>query len=111
MFNSLLVESFLESVDFGEVVLRFLELNTAVKLEEIAEKPEVFVEEIEDLYGDSAPLIEERIIRKLCSKLGMEFGVVADRKFPEQVREALRRYLEKTRRSKGSMVAPKESKN
>jgi len=49
IFNNLLIESFLESVDFGEVILRFLELRSTIKRDEIAEKPEQFAMELENL--------------------------------------------------------------
>lgn len=80
-FNDLVVESFLESMCFGEVVLRFLELNSAVRRDELAEKPEAFASQLEGLFGDGAKMVEERMIRNLYAKLGVEYAVEEKRPF------------------------------
>ena len=81
-FNSLLLESILECIEFGEVVLRFLELNSAVKRDEIAEKPEKFAMELEYLLGDGAKIIEEKIIQSVYAKIGMEYTKTEGYAFP-----------------------------
>ena len=63
-FNRILLESLLENLDFGEVIIHFLELNTSVKRNEIAEKPELFAEHFEDLMGDTAKIILEKTVKK-----------------------------------------------
>jgi hypothetical protein len=60
-------------MDFGEVVLRFLELKSAIKRDEVAEKPEKFAKELEDLLGDSAKIIEEKMTQRLYAKTGMDY--------------------------------------
>jgi len=93
-FNELLVESILEGLDFGEVVLRFLELKSQVKRDSIAEKPELFVEKLEDLLGVwMAGIFEERILRILCGKLGIEYSVIDALTFSKAVKKALKEYL------------------
>ena len=92
-FNDLLVESFIESADFGEVIIRFLELNTPLKRSEIADKPEQFAKELEDLLGDGAKIIEEKTIRTLCKKIGKEYILRKEHSFSDYVRAAQRIYL------------------
>lgn len=95
-FNEFLVEAICESMDFGEVVLHFLELRSDVRRDEIAEKPEVFAGELEGLLGDSAKIIEERIVKKLYSILNIEYEETVKGSFPELIRKALKTYLKKT---------------
>ncbi len=87
-FNDLVVESFLESMNFGEVVLRFLELKLAVKRGEIAEKPEQFAKELEDLLGDGAKIIEEKVTRTLYAKIGMEYAKKEGYTFSDYIKDA-----------------------
>jgi hypothetical protein len=92
-FNALLVDSFLGNVEFGEVILRFLELNSSFRRDELAEKPELFAGELEDLFGDGAKIIKERMIRDLYSKIGMEYKNEKGRAFSEYIRNAYQEYL------------------
>jgi len=92
-FNDLLVESFIESADFGEVIIRFLELNTPLKRSKIADKPELFAEELESLLGDGAKVIEERMIRNLYAKIGSKFTEIDGYTFPDYVKDAKEKYL------------------
>ena len=92
-FNDLLVESFIESADFGEVIIRFLELNTSLKRSEIADKPELFARELESLLGDGAKVIEERMIRNLYAKIGSKFTEIDGYTFPDYVKDAKEKYL------------------
>jgi hypothetical protein len=95
-FNDLVVESFLESMDFGEVVLRFLELKSAVKRGEIAEKPEKFAKELEDLLGDSAKIIEEKMTQRLYAKTGMDYVKKEGYAFSDYIKDAYRKQLRLT---------------
>ena len=92
-FNDLLIESFIESADFGEVIIRFLELNTPLKRSKIADKPELFAEELESLLGDGAKVIEERMIRNLYAKIGSKFTEIDGYTFPDYVKDAKEKYL------------------
>jgi len=92
-FSKLLVESIVESITFGEVVLHFIELNSLVKREEIAEKPELLAREFEDLFGDSAKIIEERIIRKLYLKIGIKYDDKEGYTFPEYIKKAYKEFF------------------
>lgn len=95
-FNDLVVESFLESMDFGEVVLRFLELKSAIKRDEIAEKPENFAKELEDLLGDSAKIIEEKMTQRLYAKTGMDYVKKEGYTFSDYIKDAYRKQLRST---------------
>jgi len=94
-FNELLAESIKESVNFGETVLRFLELTSSIKRDHIAENLEILAEELKMFYGPHASLIEERIVKKLYLKLRIEYKPMAGYKFQEYVKNALGVYLEK----------------
>jgi hypothetical protein len=93
IFNNLLIESFLESVDFGEVILRFLELRSAIKRDEIAEKPEQFAMELENLFGDSAKIILEKTTRTLYAKIGIEYINREGYKFSDYIKDAYQKQL------------------
>lgn len=87
-FNDLLVESFLESMDFGEAVLRFLELKSAIKRDEIAEKPEQFAKELKDLLGDSAEIILEKTTRAFYAKIGVNYVKKEGYTFSDYIKDA-----------------------
>jgi hypothetical protein len=92
-FNDLLVESFLESMEFGEVVLYFLELRSSIRREEIAERPDKFARELEDLFGDGAKVILERTVKTLYEKLGLSYVRKRGYEFSDYVGEAYQEYL------------------
>jgi len=56
-----------------KVIYGFLENNSHLKQEEIAEKPEVFSAGLEMLMVSAAPVIENQILKNLYSKLGLKF--------------------------------------
>jgi hypothetical protein len=89
-FNDLVVESLLESMDFGEVVLHFLELKSPIKRDEIADKPEQFAKELEDLFGDGAKIILEKVTKILYAKIGMEYAKKEGYTFSDYIKEARR---------------------
>ena len=91
-FNDLLVESLLESMKFGEVVLRFLELRSAIRRDEIAEKPERFAGELEDLFGNSAKIILEKATRMFYAKIGANYVDREDYTFSDYIREARKQW-------------------
>lgn len=94
-FNSLLVESIIEGLDFGEVILRFLELNSNLDRNRIADEPEFFAEELEKTFGLwTARIFKENILQLLCRKINIAYSDVRDMNFPEAVREAYRQYSE-----------------
>ncbi len=94
-FNALLIESISEVLDFSQVIFRFLELNTPFKKNEIIDKPEIFSNELRDLFGTSGVIIEEIIIRRLCSKIDMKYENRPDLKFEDYIKNALTDYLER----------------
>jgi len=96
-FNDLLVGAFLECVEFGEVIIRFIELNTPLNRDEIADKPELFAKELERLLGDGARIIEEKIISNLYEKIGRKYVAVKGYSFPDYVRDAQRIFLSSCR--------------
>jgi hypothetical protein len=92
-FNDLLVESLLECMEFGDVALRFLELKTAIKRDEIIEKPEQFAKELEDLYGDSAKIILEKTTRTFYAKIGMSYVKKEGYTFSDYIRDVYQKQL------------------
>jgi len=92
-FNKVLLETIDEVVMFSQVILYFLELTSQFKREEIAERPEVFSSELESLFGEGASIIENRIIERLCFKLGIKYEEIEGNDFRECVRRAFREYL------------------
>ena len=97
-FNDILIESIIEGLDFGELILRFLELRTSMKREEIVDKPGVFADELEKLFGSyTADVLEERIIRTLCKKLRIDYNEVSDYTFSRCIRKIYRVYASQSR--------------
>jgi len=57
----------------ARAIYNYLENNSHLKLEETAEKPEVFSAGLERLLGSGAPVIEKLILKNLHRKLGLKF--------------------------------------
>lgn len=93
-FRGHLIESIEEVLSFSQVVLNFLELNTAFKREEILDKPSIFCSELEDLFGASAKGIENLIIERLYSKIKQKHRKDRDKCFETYLNEALSCFLE-----------------
>ena len=91
---------------FGEAstkaIYGYLENNSHLKLEEVAEEPEVFSASLKRLLGSGALVIENLILKKLYSKLGLKFEAKKGYGFSDYVKE-LRKRLgdEKVRRRRG----------
>lgn len=92
-FKDHLMESIEEVLSFSQVVLNFLELNTAFKKEEIVDNPKIFCDELEDLFGASASGIEDLIINRLYSKINMKYRKERGKGFERYLREAFSRYM------------------
>ncbi|NWF87793.1 hypothetical protein HXY32_08320 [Candidatus Bathyarchaeota archaeon] len=72
----------LEAVDEGlltrgesgrKAVYFHLQNLYALKREDIANKPEVFVEGLRKIFGVGATVIEKATMKSLCQKLGIEY--------------------------------------
>jgi len=70
-----------------KVIYDFLANNHHLKLEEIAEKPEVFSAGLERLMGSAAPVIENLILKNLYSKLGLKFEEKEGYRFSDYIKE------------------------
>ena len=96
-FNAILVESILEGIDFGEVVLRFLELNFNLDRNEIADKPELFARCLEKTLGPwMADIFEKNILQILCKKISIDYPSIEDSTFSEAVKNAYKKYFKTT---------------
>ena len=93
-FREYLIESIEEVLSFSEVVLNFLERNTAFKKDKILDDPMVFSRELEDLFGASASGIEKLIIEKLYDKIKRKYVTERGKGFDIYVSEALDSFLE-----------------
>ena len=87
--NTSFVDSFLEVVIFGEVVLHFLELTSHFSRDEIVEKPEEFESLLEILLGDSEKIIVDKVINNLYEKLGIEYSKVKEYKLADYLAKAM----------------------
>ncbi|MEM3551760.1 MAG: hypothetical protein QXN87_08730 [Candidatus Bathyarchaeia archaeon] len=92
-FNALLLEALDEGLQstLGEsgktVVYYHFQNSCGVRREGIPEKPEVFSEFLNRLFGFGAKIIEEAILKSLCSKLGIEYEEVKNAKFTDYLRK------------------------
>jgi hypothetical protein len=69
------------------VIYGYLENNSHLKREEIAEKPEVFSAGLEMLLGSAAPVIEKLILKNMYSKLELKFREKKGYEFSDYVKE------------------------
>ncbi|HDN01998.1 MAG TPA: hypothetical protein ENF42_03390 [Candidatus Bathyarchaeota archaeon] len=92
-FNRILVESIIEACDFGELLLRMLQYGSFFRWDKIAEQPEIFAEALESLLGTyTADIIEERTMRVLSKKLGLDYEDIWDYTFPRSVKKAFEHF-------------------
>jgi hypothetical protein len=93
-FREHLIKSMEEVLSFSQVVLNFLELNTAFKKDKVLEDPSIFSRELEDLFGASANGIENLIIERLCGKIKQKYQKERGKSFEAYISEALICFLE-----------------
>lgn len=93
-FREKLLESIEEVLSFSQVVLNFLELNTAFKKDAILDTPAIFSSELEDLFGASVQGIKDLIIERLFSKINQKYRKERDKDFEEYISEALDCFME-----------------
>jgi hypothetical protein len=75
-----------------EAIYGFLENNSHLKLEEIAEKPEAFSAGLERLMVSAARVIENLVLKNLYSKLGLKFVEKEGYEFSDYVKELRKRF-------------------
>ena len=73
--------------DGAKVIYEFLENHSCLKLEEISDKPEVFSASLERLMVSAARVIEQMILKKLYSRLGLKFEEKPCYEFSDYIRE------------------------
>ena len=87
-----MIQAILEGLDFGEIVLRFMVLNSQVKRSEMGEKLELFAEKLEEVFGSwTVNIFEERIPQILSMKIGIKYSGIEDFYFSKAVKKALSR--------------------
>jgi len=73
--------------DGAKVIYEFLENHTCLKLEEVADKPEVFSASLGRLMVSAARVIEKLILKNLYSRLGLKFEEKPGYEFSDYIRE------------------------
>lgn len=73
--------------DGAKVIYEFLENNSSLRLEDVANKPEVFSASLERLLLSAAGVIKQNILKNLYSKLGLKFEEKEGYEFSDYVRE------------------------
>ena len=76
----------------AKVIYNFLGNNHHLKWEEIAERSEVFSSGIERLLGSGAQVTEKLILKKLHSKLKLEFKEKEGYAFSDYVEELRKKF-------------------
>lgn len=71
----------------AKVIYNYLTNNSHLKLEEIAEKPEVFSSTLKMLLGSGAQAIEISILKNMYSKLGLKFETKKGYGFSNYIQE------------------------
>lgn len=70
-----------------KVIYNFLETQSRLKLEDFADKPEVFSASLERLMVSAAQVIEQTILNKLYSKAGLKFEAKKGYEFSDYITE------------------------
>lgn len=82
-FNEVLVSTISEVLDFSDVILNFLELNTSFKREKIMDDVNALSLGLRELLGDSGGIIEDIIAKRVYEKLNIRYneknGTLEDR--------------------------------
>lgn len=73
--------------DGAIVIYDFLEKQSKLKLDEAADKPEVFSASLERLMVSASQVIEQTILTKLYSKMGLKFEEKDGYKFSDYIAE------------------------
>jgi len=81
--------------DGAKVIYEFLENHSCLKLEEISDKPEVFSASLEMLMASAARVIEQMILKKLYSELGLKFEEKKGCGFPDYIKELRKSAVDK----------------
>jgi hypothetical protein len=71
----------------AEVIYDYIEVHFDLKIEEAAEKPEVFSAGLKALLCSGAPIIEEMILENLYYKLRLNFARKSSYEFSDYIRE------------------------
>jgi len=77
--------------DGANVIYNYIQNNSHLKLEKIAEKPEVFSAGLEKLLGSGAQVIEKLILKNLYRKLRLKFREKKSYEFPDYIKELRKR--------------------
>jgi len=70
-----------------KVIYSYMENKCHLKLEEVAEKPQVFSAGLKRLLNSAGPVIEKMILKNLYRKLELEFVEKKDYEFPDYIKE------------------------
>ena len=76
--------------DGAKVIYEFLENHSRLRLEEVADKPEVFSASLERLMVSAARVIEQMILKNLYSRTGLKFEEKTGYEFSDYIRELKR---------------------
>jgi len=90
-----MVDETLEQIfkeDAAKIICDYIKNKCHLKLEEIAEKPEVFSAGLEMLLGSGAPVIEKMILKNLYCKLRLKFEEKKSYEFSDYVKELRKRF-------------------
>ncbi len=71
----------------ARVIYEFLENHTRLKLEEVADKPQVFSASLERLMVSAARVIEKVILTNLYSRMGLKFKEKPGYEFSDYIKE------------------------
>ena len=75
-----------------KVIYDFLENNSHLNREEIAEKPEVFSAGLQRMLGSGAPVMEKLILKNLYRRLGLKFNEKKGYGFSDYIKELRKRW-------------------
>ncbi len=86
-FNKVLVSTISEVLDFSDVILNFLELNSSFRRGEIVDSADSFSRGLRELFGDSGAAIEDIVVKRLYERLSLP-SEISNSSFDEKIRYA-----------------------
>lgn len=73
--------------DGARVIYEFLENHTRLRLEDVADKPQVFSDSLERLMVSAARVIEKVILKNVYSKMGLKFKEKPGYEFSDYIKD------------------------
>ncbi len=93
-FNKILVSTISEVLDFSDVIMNFLELNTSFKRDNIMEDVDSLSLGLKEVFGDSGAILEDILVKRIYGKLNIQYKADSGT-LEEKLKYAYETFIEK----------------